>query len=96
MKLWIDDERPVPDDSWQFAFNIRDAQFLLESFREDLEHVSFDYVLGHGEYGDELLRWMIAQDIKPVKVTVHSSGSAANELMIKIAANAGIEATVFS
>lgn len=100
MKLWVDDEREAPDASWTVAKSADEAEVILmeDRMNDPLEWVSLDYVLGRAsdDYGDALLSWMLSLNIIPKKLTVHSSSSGGNELMIMIAERAGVEATVFN
>lgn len=52
MKLWIDDERPAPDDSWVACKSIQDVVRFLGTFEEGgsnegklVEEISCDYYL---------------------------------------------------
>jgi predicted phosphodiesterase len=47
MKLWLDDLRPAPDDSWTHTRTAREASALLE--RGGVEAVSLDHDLGEAE-----------------------------------------------
>lgn len=44
MKLWLDDERPVPDESWTLASTCEEAIELLKTGK--VEEVSLDHDLG--------------------------------------------------
>lgn len=89
MKLWLDDERPVPDDSWVLAKTVDDLKTALQENQETLEEVSLDFVLVGRETGLDALLWMKDQDIWPAKLTTHSSGISANFVMIEYAQEVG-------
>jgi hypothetical protein len=46
MKLYIDDIRPLPDDSWTLARTYDEAISLIEQHGDAIEVVSFDHDLG--------------------------------------------------
>ena len=46
MKLWIDDLRAPPDETWTWAKTSADALLVLKHFASDLAEVSFDHDLG--------------------------------------------------
>jgi hypothetical protein len=53
-KLWIDDLRDPPDDSWEVVRTAHRALCLLED--NEYEEVSFDNDLGYGSlYGNKML-----------------------------------------
>ncbi len=95
MKLWLDDERPIPDESWTLAKTIAEAKDLLTN-ADSYEWVSLDFTLLPGwDTGLDLLKWMIEVDLIPDVLTVHSSSWDAQQLIIMVAADAGIVATVY-
>ncbi len=50
-KLWLDDVRPPPDDSWAWAKTVREAQLLFDVL-PDVEECSLDHDLG-ATYADD-------------------------------------------
>lgn len=83
-KLYVDDVRPRPDETWDLAPNFHVAILNLEIF--DYEEVSLDHDLasfyGHREMtGRDILNWLIARRLEgkhtPHRVKVHSANSAA-------------------
>lgn len=97
MKLWVDDERPVPDDSWTSAKTVAEAKDRMIE-QGDLEWVSLDYTLSYSssDSGVDVLVWMIANDKIPTRLTAHSSSWAGRQLIIDVAAAANIEATAYA
>lgn len=86
-KLWLDDVRPAPDSTWFWAETIAEGQkFLLDNVVEEcsLDHDLGHMILGDGElrsrpgghfaHGDgvDFVRWMVANNLVPEKVTIHS------------------------
>jgi hypothetical protein len=90
MKLWIDDLRTPPDDSWTWAKTSTQALFLLATRK--VTEVSFDHDLG----GDDT-SMRVAQYIErlafegrraPPKWDVHSQNPVGKENLIKTLASA--------
>lgn len=97
MKLWHDDIRKPPDDSWTWVRTNDDAMTLLEY--PGAEAISLDHDLGFDQAdpdapnahllrgqsektGLDLVDWMIRTDRVPPKVTVHSWNPAGAQRMI--------------
>lgn len=70
MKLWHDDNRRAPDESWTVARTNEEALRLLAE--EDVEEASLDYQLTFPENGMELVDAMIERECIPPKVNIHS------------------------
>ena len=67
MKIWLDDIRETPDESWVRVRNEKEFFDLLECIREDeeIEVISFDHDLGEGEpTGHDILKKIIFRCIK--------------------------------
>jgi len=62
-----------------------------------IERVSLDYTLSYrtSENGGDVLAWMIENNLLPEVLTVHSSSWSGRRLLIEIAKQAGITATVY-
>ena len=90
MKIWLDDERPAPDDGWSLAKTskqaIKSIQFGL-GYSAILEEVSLDHDLGGEDTGFKVLDWMIENHVWPKVLTIHTSNRPARERML-MAANA--------
>ncbi len=87
IKLWVDDVRRPPGDSWEWArTNDQAKAFLL---RNDVVEASLDhdmgghtvnpddpesyFIAGHSEdNGFRLVEWMVEKDIIPPKIRIHS------------------------
>lgn len=46
MKVYLDDVRPLPDDSWTPALTYQEAVAILEANVGNIEEMSFDHDLG--------------------------------------------------
>jgi len=60
MKVFLDDRRPAPDETWVLVTTPRAAISLLET--GEVEMISFDHDLGYEEdrelTGNEVLLWI--------------------------------------
>lgn len=43
MKLWVDDIRDVPDDSWTLCNTITQAVTMLKMYQKEITHISLDH-----------------------------------------------------
>lgn len=81
-KLWVDDERPAPDESWDVAKSATEATTLYDA--GDYRIVSLDYSLGSGGTGEDVIaHWKARQDW-PGAVRLHSSNSLGRTLLAAI------------
>lgn len=78
-KLWLDDVRPAPDDSWSWAKTVEEAQEIL--LTGEVTVASLDHDLGAifdpdwepGGDGIDLAIWMVEEQIFPDEsLTIHS------------------------
>jgi len=81
MKLWIDDVRLPPDDSWElYASNFNDARVMLVEFRTQITHVSFDHDLGERLTGYDIAKFIeygaYLGVMPPFTWTIHSDNPA--------------------
>lgn len=83
MKLWVDDERTPPDESWVWAQTCAGAIEVMLTAEEPLEVLSLDYVLGRGDTTDTIMYWLKSRpaDRWPVTILAHSSSASARELI---------------
>lgn len=83
MKIWVDDIRTPPDDSWLWARTSEHAISILESVSKwhtnPIEIMSLDHDLGILAYSNKedttrpIVMWMCENDFWPVEVRVHSA-----------------------
>lgn len=74
MKLWIDDKRDPPDDSWTVARNSDEA--LDKIYEEPIEQISFDHDLGEdSKNGLEIAEMICFEGLMPhpSRCSVHSA-----------------------
>jgi hypothetical protein len=75
-KLWVDDLRPAPDDSWvvatdsTFAINILISHKVLNI---PLDLMSLDHDLGGDDTSRRIVLWCCETGFWPVEVRVHSA-----------------------
>lgn len=75
-RLWLDDERPAPDDSYISVSSVEEAIRLLESDDGYITEVSFDHDLGRRKTGYDFACWIEEQahagTLHRLKWDVHS------------------------
>lgn len=89
MKIWLDDLRPTPDQTWTLVRTPKEAISLLES--GEVQLISFDHDLGFdGERemtGYEVLLWVeeavAVRGFKPPEMRVHSANPPGHERLLK-------------
>lgn len=90
MKLWVDDKRPAPDDSWTPAETSEEAIEMLvlsqlPMWDDPLIEVSLDHDLGGDDTGFKVLDWMIEHKVWPKTLTIHTSNPPARKRMLQAA-----------
>ena len=89
MKIWLDDLRPTPDQTWTLIKTPKEAIALLES--GEVRLIRFDHDLGFdGERemtGYEVLLWIeeavALRGFKPPEMRVHSANPPGHERLLK-------------
>lgn len=87
MKLWIDDIRDAPDNTWIVARSLPDAMDLLKVFRmaECTPFVvSFDHDLGGPDTTRPIVRWMAEHDWWPLACRVHSANPVGHQWLTEM------------
>lgn len=97
MKLWIDDLRTPPDDTWLWAKTSSEALTILRSaylslvglapVQEDITAVSFDHDLGGDDTTRPVIMWMAEYQFWPEIVYVHSMNVIGAEYIMGVAEN---------
>lgn len=81
MKIWVDDIRTPPDDTWVWCKTSADAIFALKirsgaagyiHMNGSIEIMSLDHDLGGDDTTRPIVLWMCENDFWPIKVRVHS------------------------
>lgn len=79
IKLWIDDIRNPPDETWEWVTTSEAAIATMRFFNEDgmrgieRSHVSFDHDLGGDDTTRPVVIWMIENNFKFKNYSVHSA-----------------------
>jgi hypothetical protein len=92
MKLWIDDERTPPNESWRWAKNYHDAMDCVRQAHdagEDIEAISFDHDLGPGWTGLAVLNDLLLDAVYPTMVIVHTRNSVGRKNILAALHDAG-------
>lgn len=79
MKLWIDDLRDPPDDSWVIARNSIDAIKILDT--RQVEEVSFDHDLGGDDTSRSVVLLLAALDYWPPICRVHTANPVGRQYL---------------
>jgi len=87
MKLWVDDERPAPDETWTIATSGGSAILLIGLHSDDLEEISLDHDLGLSATGYDVLTAMSTHKWWPKTLTIHTANPVGRANMLR-AANA--------
>lgn len=78
MKLWIDDLRHTPDDTWDVVTTSNAAIAFMKTFQEEglnrieREAISFDHDLGGDDTTRPVVLWMIENNFRFKSYNVHS------------------------
>lgn len=110
MKIWHDDIRRPPDETWEWARTNEEAEILL--LAADIEEISLDHDLGLHNHdpdvpdadmqmgwdqendGFDLVKWICENKLIPAKVTIHSWNPVGAEKMRAWLADHGCTAIV--
>jgi hypothetical protein len=104
MKLWVDDIRNAPDETWHVARTALEAIRAIARF--DFDAISLDHDISHQVHMDDLSRpypcaetflsvaYFIAEKYRSPRaapvVEIHSSNSVASLEMVSVLRDAGI------
>ena len=75
MKIWVDDIRTPPDDTWCWARSSIAALHCLDELmirHEIPEEMSLDHDLGGDDTARPVVLWCCENDFWPVEIRVHS------------------------
>jgi len=87
VKLWLDDVRTPPDESWTWVKTVEEAIALMNS--GEVVEASLDHDLGQDDQGAQLqegrtlVYWMVENDCWPSEsITVHSANVVGVDYMV--------------
>lgn len=83
MKIWLDDERPIPPD---FDIWLRTAETAIRTLRiGGVTHISLDHDLGEGLTGYDVAKFIeeaaYNKTLAPMEVTIHSANAVGRKNM---------------
>lgn len=77
MKIWVDDIRTPPDNTWIWCMTSEHAISVLESasgwYKNFIEVMSLDHDLGGDDTTRPIILWCCENDFWPEEVRVHSA-----------------------
>lgn len=75
MKIWVDDIRTPPDDSWSWLKTSHEVIVLLRYAKGawDIDVMSLDHDLGGEDTTRPIVLWMCDNEFWPIEVRVHSA-----------------------
>lgn len=85
MRIWVDDIRTPPDESWTWFKTSEDTIKYLVGEKHigccDLEAMSLDHDLGGDDTSRRIVLWMCENEFWPVEVRVHSANPVGIEYL---------------
>lgn len=88
MKIWLDDERPRPDNDWTHCHSVNEILTLLPHINMEEAEISLDHDLGEfapeGGDGYQVVLWMAGEEKWPARINVHSANPVARERMLGV------------
>lgn len=86
IKLWIDDRRSPPDETWDWVTSsdaaIAFMKLMIDEIGTDwmrFEAISFDHDLGGADTTRPVIIWMIENRVRFRRYTVHSANPVGKE-----------------
>lgn len=77
MKIFLDDVRQPPDDSWLVVRSVPEFKNLVNDRLDDVEVISFDHDLGENtDSGYDAMKWLVFDkefEFRDVQILVHSA-----------------------
>lgn len=96
MKLFVDDERPKPDDSWVLVTNSPDALAVIKAQRRNdqkIEAISLDHdlstQLGYDDDTRCIMLYMCEHDYWPDELYIHTANPCGEEWLVGMAKRYG-------
>lgn len=86
MKVWLDDVRTPPDDTWQWAKTSDEAIAFLRY--ESVSIISLDHDLGLYDDGKKVARFITTMKVRPATI-IHSMNPVGAKAMSDILAEKG-------
>ena len=87
MKLWIDDVRPCPNDTYFWTVSVEQAKTFIKYFGQDIELIDIDHDAGdYAKYGGDyikLIDWL-EETGRNYPIRIHSMNPVGVENMRRI------------
>jgi hypothetical protein len=95
MKIWLDDIRDAPDETWIVARNAEKFKELLEAHWRDIQEISFDHDIASFDiFGEEITGYHCLCWVEKIwyndctfvvpKMSVHSANPPGRDKMRKV------------
>lgn len=95
MKIWLDDIRPPPDETWTWARSAQEFFDFWLGYESFITHISFDHdIVSYDFLGNEITgyhclcaiekKWRYESDFQVPVMTVHSSNPVGRAKMQKL------------
>jgi len=91
-KVWLDDVRTPPDDSWMWVKTVMDLEVFMLTWGDKIDILSLDHDMGEREEtGYDFLCWLeerlVRGDLQPEElpgmINVHSANPVGRERMLQ-------------
>lgn len=96
IKLFVDDERPIPDDTWTLVTNSPDALDFMDEQRLSnvvIDTISLDHdlstQLGYDDDTRCIMLYMCEHDYWPENLYVHTANPCGEEYLVQMAKRYG-------
>lgn len=96
MKLFVDDERPKPDDSWYLVKNSHDALDMIYAYHymgKTIDTISLDHDLSIYEGIEDdsrcIILYMCEHDFWPTNLYIHTANPCGEEWLVGMAKRYG-------
>lgn len=96
MKLFVDDERPKPDDTWTLVTNSVDAMAVIKAFHmhnREIDTISLDHdlstQLGWDDDTRVIMLYMCEHDYWPDNLYIHTANPCGEEWLVGMAKRYG-------
>lgn len=91
MRLWLDDERPMPSD-WEggrddwvtTSTEAINRLTVRKAAGVRYEEMSFDHDLGGKDTSMRVLDWMVENNYWPKEITIHTANPPARQNMLRL------------
>ena len=83
MRLWIDDIKQPPDETWIWAKSYKTAVLFILKYKDKIAHISFDHDLGEEKTGYDIAKFIeygaFLRVMPVISWHIHSSNPVGSE-----------------